>query len=65
MTLATIAPTFLDYAVAPQLHKHLRDRIITCNLAPAHRISETEIASSLIKEFRQSVRKPCLNVTRI
>lgn len=53
---ATVTPLSLTDAVAPQLHRHLRDRIITCDLAPGQRISETEIATTY-EVSRQPVRE--------
>ncbi len=52
----SITPLSLKGAVAPQLHKHLRDRIISCELVPGQRISETEIASTY-DVSRQPVRE--------
>jgi DNA-binding GntR family transcriptional regulator len=46
----------LEGAVVPQLHKRLRDRIVSCDLAPGQRISETEIAAAY-QVSRQPVRE--------
>jgi len=46
----------LEEAVVPQLHKILRARIVSCELAPGQRISETEIASTY-QVSRQPVRE--------
>lgn len=46
----------LGDAVVPQLHKRLRDRIVSCELTPGQRISETEIANAY-NVSRQPVRE--------
>ncbi len=56
MSTATLTPLSLENAVSPQLHKRLRDRIVSCELAPGQRISETEIAASY-EVSRQPVRE--------
>ena len=56
MEIPTVTPLSLDVAVSPQLHKQLRDRIISCELAPGQRISETEIATTY-EVSRQPVRE--------
>lgn len=49
-------PFSFDTAVVPQLHKRLRDRIVSCDLPPGQRISETEIAAAY-QVSRQPVRE--------
>jgi DNA-binding GntR family transcriptional regulator len=49
-------PFLQEGAVAPQLHGILRDRIITCELSPGQRVSETEFAN-VYKVSRQPVRE--------
>ncbi len=56
MSPATLIPLSVENAVSPQLHKRLRDRIVSCELAPGQRISETEIAASY-EVSRQPVRE--------
>lgn len=56
MSSATLPPLSLENAVSPQLHRRLRDRIVSCELAPGQRISETEIAASY-EVSRQPVRE--------
>ncbi|QIE43062.1 GntR family transcriptional regulator (plasmid) [Rhodobacteraceae bacterium SC52] len=46
----------LDGAVAPQLHGLLRDRIVSGELSPGQRVSETELAKAY-KVSRQPVRE--------
>lgn len=49
-------PLSVEDAVSPQLHRRLRERIVSCDLAPGQRISETEIAASY-GVSRQPVRE--------
>ena len=56
MGTAEAIPLSLEGAVVPQLHKRLRDRIVSCDLAPGQRISETEIAAAY-QVSRQPVRE--------
>lgn len=49
-------------AVAPQLHRKLRDRIVSCELIPGQRISETEIASTY-GVSRQPVREAFIKLS--
>lgn len=56
MGTAAATPLSVEDAVAPQLHRRLRDRIVSCDLAPGQRISETEIAETY-GVSRQPVRE--------
>lgn len=49
-------PSLKEGAVAPQLHGILRERIVTCELTPGQRVSETEFASAY-QVSRQPVRE--------
>lgn len=49
-------PILKEGTVAPQLHGFLRDRIVTCELPPGHRVSETEFAKAFAVS-RQPVRE--------
>ena len=56
MITDAVVPLSQDGAVAPQLHKQLRSRIISCDLPPGQRISETDIAATY-GVSRQPVRE--------
>lgn len=56
MSTGTLPPLSLEYAVSPQVHQLLRNMIVSCELAPGQRVSETEIASSY-NVSRQPVRE--------
>ena len=56
MSSVTLTPPVMEKTVSLQLHKRLRDKIISCQLAPGQRISESEIASSY-DISRQPVRE--------
>ncbi|MEM8729384.1 MAG: GntR family transcriptional regulator [Pseudomonadota bacterium] len=49
-------PLSLEDPVVPQLHDRLRARIVSCDLSPGQRISETEIAEAY-QVSRQPVRE--------
>ncbi|MBT8155039.1 GntR family transcriptional regulator [Epibacterium ulvae] len=52
----------LEDAVAPQLHRKLRERIVSCKMIPGQRISETEIASKY-GVSRQPVREAFIKLS--
>ncbi len=52
----------LEDAVAPQLHRKLRNRIVSCEMIPGQRISETEIASKY-GVSRQPVREAFIKLS--
>ncbi|OSP55592.1 GntR family transcriptional regulator [Pseudoruegeria sp. SK021] len=56
MRIDAVAPLPQEGAVAPQLHRQLRNRIISCELEPGQRISETDIAAGY-RVSRQPVRE--------
>ena len=56
MSSETLHPPVMENTTSLQLHKGLRGRIITCQLVPGQRISESEIASSY-DISRQPVRE--------
>lgn len=62
MTTPAVAPLSPEDAVAPQLHKRLRDKIISCELPPGRRISETEIAATYAVS-RQPVREAFIKLS--
>lgn len=56
MGITQAIPLSLEGAVVPQLHERLRDLIVSCELPPGQRISETEIAAAY-QVSRQPVRE--------
>lgn len=62
MSGSAAAPLSPRAAVAPQLHRLLRNRIVSCELAPGERISETDIASTY-NVSRQPVREAFIKLS--
>lgn len=56
MVASPVKPLSDRDAVAPQLHRKLRERIVACELTPGQRISETEVATTY-GVSRQPVRE--------
>lgn len=62
MSTAAAAPLSPEGTVAPQLHQHLRSQIISCELPPGQRISESDIATTYAVS-RQPVREAFIKLS--